>query len=284
MNLATSALLGVGLLAVLAAPGGVLLWTPLLLGVPHLAGDVRALWARPLWPVSRALGPCLALTAVVLVSLRVAPWLGWTPAPALEVAVGAGALAVGAALAPSGGGRVVAAVGVGGLLALSAAPTALVLLGHLHNVVAVVLAAAWSGRGGRALLVWAVAGAVVSAWGAGPLDAPEHAAFARGLGATLAPGLSDAAAAASVRVYAWLQLVHYAVWLWILPRARRDDGGWSSIGAPAWAVLGVAACAVPLAAWWGTLGPAGVRGAYLSIASFHGWLELVVLAHWWARR
>jgi hypothetical protein len=281
------ALLAVGLAAVLAAPGGVLLWTPLLLGVPHLAGDLRALWVRPLWPVSRSMGPWWLALAGALIALRAAPWLGWTPPPGLEVGLGAGGLALSAAFAPSGAGRGMAIAAVGGLLAWGAAPFALLALGHLHNVVAVVVAVAWassSGRpGGGALAAWAVCGAAAAAAGWGPWDTPEHGAFLRGLGATLAPGLEPVAAAALVRVYAWLQLVHYAVWLVVLPQGR-EDGGWRALGGPTLALFGAGTALLLVAVALAPAGAAGVRGAYLSLASFHGWIELAVLAHGWGRR
>jgi hypothetical protein len=279
--------LAVGLAAVLAAPGGVLLWTPLLLGLPHLAGDLRALWVRPLWPVSRAMGPWWVALALAMIGLRAAPWLGWTPPPGLEVGLGAGGLAVSAASASSSTGRGLAIAAVGGLLAVGAAPLALLALGHVHNVVAVVVAVVWASSSGRpgagALVAWAVGGAVASAAGWGPWDTPEHEAFLRGLGATLAPGLEPTAAAALVRVYAWLQVVHYAVWLVVLPQAR-PEGGWRALGLPTLSLLGAGTALLLVTVAVAPAGAAGVRGAYLSLASFHGWLELAVLAHVWGRR
>jgi hypothetical protein len=132
-------------------------------------------------------------------------------------------------------------------------------------------------------VAWVVGGAAAAAWGWGPWDTPEHAAFLQSLGATLAPGLAPASAAALVRVYAWLQLVHYAVWLVVLPQAR-PDGGWRALGTPLLALCAVGTVALLAAVLFAAGGPVGVRGAYLSLASFHGWVELAVLAHWWARR
>ena len=107
----------------------------------------------------------------------------------------------------------------------------------------------------------------------------------------LAPGLDGAGALAITTSFAFLQSIHYAVWLIAIPAADRPgDGGrawrtaWRDLRrdlrrAGVWLVVGLAL----LVAVEGVVSMAPTRRLFLSLATFHGWLELAVLAYLLAR-
>jgi hypothetical protein len=107
----------------------------------------------------------------------------------------------------------------------------------------------------------------------------------------LAPGLPDARALAVTTSFAFLQSVHYAVWLVGIPAADRPgEGGrawrmaWRDLARdlrPA-GLAAVAALALIVALLGATHG-APTRRLFLSLAMFHGWLELAVLAYFFGR-
>jgi hypothetical protein len=107
----------------------------------------------------------------------------------------------------------------------------------------------------------------------------------------LAPGLPDGTALALTTSFAFLQSIHYAVWLIAIPAADRPgDGGralrtaWRDLRrdlrpAGVWLVVGLAL----LVAVAGAVAMDPTRRLLLSLATFHAWLELAVLAYALAR-
>ena len=107
----------------------------------------------------------------------------------------------------------------------------------------------------------------------------------------LAPGLPDKPALAITTSFAFLQSIHYAIWLIAIPAADRPgDGGrawrtaWRDLGrdlrpAGAWLVVALAL----LVAVAGAVALEPTRRLFLSLATFHAWLELAVLAYALAR-
>jgi hypothetical protein len=107
----------------------------------------------------------------------------------------------------------------------------------------------------------------------------------------LAPGLTDARALAITTSFAFLQSIHYAIWLIAIPAADRPgDGGraWRT----AWrdlcrdlrpAGVGLVAGLALLVAVAGVINLEPARRLFLSLATFHAWLELAVLAYLLAR-
>lgn len=271
------------------APLWLLVFGPLVLGVPHLLADVRYLVVRPGLHRRRAWWLACALP-LAATSLTAAPW--------------AGALAVigGAAVA-----RDPRWIGLGlGVVLLAAAvvaPTATTwALLHAHNLIAIGLWWAWRpAEPRRSVPVLAVLGA----YGAillGALDplllgharifwTPDGMTAGRLFG-ELAPGVPHPWDARVVASFAFAQSVHYAVWLRWIPeddrrrhtprpllasyRALVDD-----FGAPV--LVGVAVLAVGIGAWACVSVPAA-RGGYLRLATFHGWMELACLAGWLGAR
>lgn len=294
----------VALLLALVAPSLLLVAGPLLLGVPHLVSDVRQLVLRPaLPPLTRPLflgGSVLLLGARILEELRV-PGMTRT-----ELAL-AGALALGGIFVARRGARP-ARTFAATLVVLALATAALVwphrsrlLLGHAHNVAALLLWAALYARHMRAA-PWVV-GAVLSVAGLLVLSPLAWWGFQHGqqsafglhsLAAadTLAPGVRDAQLALGiVASFAFLQSVHYAVWLHAIPQgASRGDGtlsfrmSWRALqrdfGPGALVAVAGLALLVPLA---GLIDPVGIKSLYLSLSSFHGYLELAAAALFFVR-
>jgi hypothetical protein len=167
-----------------------------------------------------------------------------------------------------------------------------VVLAHAHNLVALALwlrlyrartPAAW------AVCAAAVAFAALLASGAlvpilvgqGTLTIAGYSVLAAA--DTLAPGLPDTLAVGLTMSFAFLQSVHYAVWVTCIPldaagprtfrqslRAHRRDLGTLGLGA-------VALLAIALLAG-GALAPLRAQSSYLALAGFHAYLELVAWA------
>lgn len=279
----------------LASPLWLLLLTPLFLGVPHVAQDVRLLWLRLPGGLPRGVMLCAGIPLFLLVvrrALHVAEMpLSNFGGIRFEIGIGLCAL-FGAALAtPSTPGRrafVLAALSVLASLALAWPSKAQLLFGHLHNLVALLLLVALGARAGSrasrfGFLATCLIGAAIVASDpavefarASALDQWVPAAFHwSSLESALAPGLAPELATRLVLVFAFAQALHYAVWLSWLPSVTRpattlrgDLGptltfGFTAIGV---AVL-VCACIDPIA----------TRTGYLSLVLFHGWLELAVI-------
>lgn len=259
---------------------------PLLLGVPHLLADLRYL--------------------VVVPGLHRRPWLCVAAGlPLAAVGLGApaavGLLAVAAAVLCARGAAPHKAAALGAWLMLTIGALAdetLFVIGflHLHNVVALGLWWFLRPRDGRtaAVLLLVAVGSVLLIGGA--MD-PVVA----GLGGWIAPATGiDIAEHAQVFVpmgdpvlaqrgllcFAFLQAVHYAVWLRLVPedaRARpvprsfraswlalRDDLGARPLALAAALAIGLAL--------WGACDLVDAREGYLRLAAFHGYLELAVIA------
>jgi hypothetical protein len=274
-----------------ASPLWAALLMPLLLGAPHLALGAAA--------VDRAAGGerrWLAPLAPLLAALALLGLWGWrsgdAAAPLLSHLAGAATAFVAAR-----GTRRAALIALPLAAVGTLWPRAFALaLAHGHNLVALG-AWAWAARarGRRSLPALALCAAGAAAIMLGAFDAalaPWRGAAAAGLSWTglesaLAPGLPGLLAARVVLAYVFLQAVHYAAWLWLIPRDS-DAGGWRGFaraaarrwGPASLAVAALAALALPAAAW---AGPAQVRSGYLALAAYHAWLELAGAARLAAR-
>ena len=287
-------------LLVAFAPAFMLALAPIVFGVPHVASDVRYLVLRR--GVSRpAIGITLAFAALVT-ALRVcelfAPSL--LPWASLEMTLLFGWVASAAVVGARASGRldrVVPALALVAGLALVAVPHAegmRLLLAHLHNVIAIVVWLFVFRRSVRyAALPLALAGAAVVVLLSG-VTLPWSMAHASALGTSLtdaaawmAPGFSTRAGLAVVLSFAFLQSMHYAVWLgWIPQEDLRGEGTLSfkmslrsmarDFGPRGFAVV-AALSALVLAG--GFVSMVRTRELYLSLATFHGYLEIAMLAY-----
>lgn len=266
---------------------------PILLGVPHILGDVRYLWIRP-GHHRRAL-VWIAAGAPLLVGAITAQ-VTWGLAGA------AGALLVARAtpLRRAAGLAVVAALAA---VSIRHPGWANLAFAHLHNVIGVALWWAWRPRRGRLhwipLALFVAATVALLAGAAAPLlrltGGLRGPASAEPIGqhlAALAPFASPSFGLRLVLLYAFAQAVHYGVWLRLIPeedrprpaprtfagtyRALRTDFGRFPLLA---AVAGSAALAA-----WAIADLAAARTGYLRFASFHGQLELAAGALLWAER
>ena len=110
--------------------------------------------------------------------------------------------------------------------------------------------------------------------------------------AWLAPGLPVAEQRGLVLVYTFLQSVHYAVWLVLVPQqVRRQNGSptfsmslksaWLDFGPKGLLLIGALSATVIAAA---LADPLTASSVYLFVTPFHGYLEVVALALWVAAR
>jgi hypothetical protein len=242
--------LGLGSIALafvlaLAVPRAMLMLGPLVLGVPHLLADARYLVVRR--GHHRQLGFWLLIAAPAM-----ATSLGAGPAVGFGAVVGAGLLRRNPWIIGAGLGLVALGLRLGW-------DAQLVFL-HVHNFVALAIWWAWRPRPLSALAIPAAAlvGWLVL-WHVGSLD---------------------------TTAFAFAQAVHYAVWLRLIPeddRARPAPRGfkasWAALRADVgpWPLAAVALVALALAGW-ALFSADGARDAYFALATFHGYLELGVVA------
>lgn len=276
------------LAAALLAPALLWLWAPLLLGVPHLVADVRYL-ALP------RQSPAVLRVRDVLVAALLAATLLW-PSPRLGGAAVVMAWLLSPA-APSLRGRwVLGSVLVAGMYAAmwSFPIESSYVLVHAHNAIAVLLFAWVFGRG-RARWALPLILVVISALLlSGALDAVLPSSALDEVAGYLLPlaALEQWPASWCARLavlFVFLQSVHYAIWLRLIPElARRRDGARSfraSLAAlqhdfgPLLVVLAAAALLLLLLA---AHDPLLAQREYLRFAGFHAYLELAFLARWLA--
>jgi len=316
------ALLSVHALAAFAlavfAPSFLLAVGPLAVGVPHLAADVRHLLIRralPRWWLAASAGFALALIALRALAetrARLSLPLEHAVASAWVVLGAAGGAVAGASagaarpgeptgrrLTARGWAALVMAAGLAAL-AIGAPLTFRMALMHGHNLIAVGIWLFLFRRGWR--LAWlpvaiVLCGATALASGAALGITVRHGAlsvFGLHLFAAadwLAPGVSDSRALAIAGSFAFLQAVHYAIWVVGIPAADRPgEGGrawrtaWRELVRdlrPAGVVVVVALAL--LVALLGVAHGSATRRLFLSLATFHGWLELAVIAYLFAR-
>lgn len=297
----------VALMLALVAPTFLLIVGPLLLGVPHLVSDLRQLVLRPALP--RLARPLFLGGSAALLGARALNDSGLWRASLLEPALASALLLGGIALALPGARLARAVVAL--LVALPLVGCALVwpyesqlFLGHAHNVVALLLWAALYAPGTRAARGAAAVVLAIVAAGAGLVLSPlawfgfQHGSQScfglHSLAAadTLAPGVTSTSLALGIMVsFAFLQSVHYAVWLHAIPQAAtRGDASLtfgmsfrslrSDLGSVGLMVCIALALLVPCA---GLVAPLFTKSLYLSLASFHGYLELAAAALFFVR-
>jgi hypothetical protein len=173
-----------------------------------------------------------------------------------------------------------------------------VVLAHLHNVVPLVFLWDWARRlptaAARAGFRWvqvlwvlvvpaAILAGAADAW-TGPV-ASGVASFAgdpsRVMAATAPPSTVDTVVGVRfLVVFAFLQTMHYVVWVWFLPRYAPDAAAEFERRVPAlrgrrvWA-LGLTGAAVLAVVF--VLDYAGGRSLYSALATYHAYLEFPVL-------
>jgi hypothetical protein len=283
-------------LAVLC-PGVLFVVGPAVFGVAHVAADARYLVLRrslPRWWAAVIGAGCASL--FVLRALESAAPGAW-PFAATEVAVGwAWAFAGVAAGVVARGDRVRGrALVVGGVVAaLGAAAVshphlARIVFAHVHNVVAIALWVFLFRARRRfalpAVALLAVASALLLSGVALPwvrFDGPGAERLVDESVFAWPAWMSQRTAVAMGVVFVMLQAVHYSVWLAFIPQDDvRGEGTLSfrmslrairrDFPAPLLAAVVLLAAAVLAASF---LDVHRTRGLYMSLATFHGYLEL----------
>jgi len=285
----------------------VLLFTlgPILLGVAHVAADVRYLVLRR--KLARWWQSTIWLGCAALLALRVMEEFGWL-GQVDRVEFGAAATLTGIAVLAGlrDGGSHARALVAGALLALatlsalSQPKLARYVFLHAHNVIALLAWATLFRANKRWLLApTALVAVVLGVLASGALyeqtlASPFAASFHLHVFTVsdwLAP-FADARLALGITTsYLFLQSVHYSVWLNWIPQQEQPTRGtptfrmsvralFADLGAPGVAAVCIAALAVWVGAYFDLH---RTRGLYLSLATFHGYLELALLAFFWVR-
>ena len=167
---------------------------------------------------------------------------------------------------------------------------------HAHNVVALAVLVALARHRRTA---WALTGAALATTAVILTGALDAVLPMRALDQLSGYVLPDAAfdawpTAACARValtFVFLQGVHYAVWLRLIPAVVRPHRGMRGFGAsvralerdctiPITAIVAAAALALPAMAILGATDAATLRDLYVRLAGGHAYLELAVLARW----
>lgn len=287
----------VSIVAAFVATALVPLWSlalgPVVLGVPHLVSDVRYLVVKP--------GLHRLPLFVVLAG-----------APLLVTSLGAGPevglFAIGPAVLAGGGLRASWRLLVTGVVAAALVAWAVIdgyrfqlVFVHAHNLVAVALW--WSLSERRSSMAWVplltVAGAGIILLGgldglvtaAGGWSAPWTGTSFTEFVESSAPGLDPTMAARLVLSFCFLQSVHYAVWLRLVPDDARTRpaprtfvASWRALTVDFGAALLMVLLLVALGiAAWGVVDLVEARWGYLRLAAFHGYLELAIAARWFVR-
>jgi hypothetical protein len=285
----------------------VLLFTlgPVLLGVAHVAADVRYLvlrrnlahwWQSTVW-----------LSCAALIAIRVSEELGWLQhTDRLELVSAAVFTGVAVLAGLRERGSLARALWAGALLAaaISYAVTqpkaARYVFLHAHNVIALLAWVTLFRANKRWLLgpvVLILGGAGVLASGAlsaQTLASPFAASFHLHVFTVsdwLAPLADPGLAIGVTSAYLFLQSVHYSAWLSWIPQEEQASRGtftfrmsvrslFSDLGAPGVAAVGIAVAVVIIGAYFDLH---RARGLYLSLATFHGYLEVALLTFFWVR-
>ncbi|WP_432833180.1 hypothetical protein [Dactylosporangium sp. CA-092794] len=266
-------------------------------GVLHNVLELRYVAGR-FAPVlsGRFLAVLVGLISAIVLCRLAALYVG-TPARYAEILVGYGVLAAGCAHALRG--RRLA--GAAALLSVAAAVSLrfpgyhFVVLAHLHNVVPLFFLWEWSGRLRRpglfrcTQIAWVLGVPLLILAGAadfalGGVPASTVAAFAgdpRQIVAVSAPpGASTLIGARFLVVFAFLQTMHYFVWVYFLPRHAPDAARAFESRAPwlrgwrAWALGGGLGAALSVLF---VIDYASGRALYGAFASYHAYLEFPVL-------
>ncbi|MET0790303.1 MAG: hypothetical protein ABW061_02165 [Polyangiaceae bacterium] len=297
--------IALALLGAVYLPALLFVLGPVVFGVAHVAADVRYLVLRR--KLARCWQNAVWIGCAWLIALRALEELRWLRhGERLELI--SAALFVAVALVAGlreRGSRTRASLALTLLLAVTAAAlhrpslARLVFL-HLHNLIAV---AAWATlfRANKRWLIGPLSllGAatllLVSGLMAGQtLASPFATAFqlpVATIATWIAPFSSLRIAVGVTTAYVFLQSVHYSVWLSFIPQEEQASRGtptfimsvrslFADLGTPALLAILLVAGAVILGAWFDVH---RARALYLSLATFHGYLELALLAFFWVR-
>ncbi len=277
-----SAVVVAALLGTLVAPLWLLVLGPLVWGVPHIAADVRYLVLRPGFARRPALW-VIGGTPLILLAAGVDLVWGFVGAAGV-------ALVARASLGP----RLLAAavLVVVGLVLDRWGPVGDIVFGHLHNLAAIAFWWAWRARRGRAhwlpLLLLVAASCLLLSTAGLELVGARFEWHAAGDDADrqlwrLAPGLAPMLGMRLVLLFCFMQSVHYAMWMQMIPDEARPRATVMTfrasvrdleLDAGRGVLWGFAAVGLGFIAWACVDVMAAGRG-YFWMARFHGTLEVM---------
>ncbi len=291
---------GASLALALGAPIATAVIGLILFGILHNLLEIRYVTGRFSGILGRPFLDLLVALVTGIVVCRLLSGVIGRPAQLAEIVLGYAILAAAARHGLDGRRRVAAWVVIGAAAATSLAFPAyhFVVLTHLHNVVPLFFLWEWSRRitsrrGRRAFraaqLLWVVAIPAVILLGLldGSLSAdPGIVRSVVGDGQTVLAASAPPSTAAAVlgmrflTVFAFMQTMHYVVWVALLPRVAPDASAafetrvpWAT-GPRLWAAGFVAAA---LFAVLFAVDFAQGKALYAALASYHAYLELPVL-------
>jgi hypothetical protein len=296
----------IALLLAVVVPVWTFALSPIALGIPHVAGDLRHLVLRR--RLSRAVRVSVLVFCALLVGLAVVRVAGvkWHGHLTCELAIASTWVLVSTLLGARDGvdGRrlrwLLPVVLVASGAALAAPALARLVLAQLHNVVGIALWMLFFRKNHRpmrapfvllgvaTLLLASGAMLPIAAWTGGTHLGSLSLTHAAAL---IAPGAAPSLAAGALSLFVFLQALHYQVWLNLLPeeeirgeashtyrmsaRSLVEDLGGVTV------LVIVAAMVVVAIFALGNL--ERTRNTYLELALFHGYLELALLAYFLAR-
>jgi MFS family permease len=293
------------LLLTMTVPGIPYVLGPALFGVPHVAAELRLLVLRRDLP--RSLLATMAVGATLLFLLRFAeaawPVLGF--GGRVEVGLGwslglAGALFGAFVSRRWARGTLVAAPIAGALVvALSQPSLARLVFAHAHNLITIALWVWLFRRRPRfaipAVVLIAMAAALLASGAVLPfthLSGPWVDRVVTDTLSSLPRSVPQPIGVGLALSYVFLQQVHYAVWLAWIPQEDLPVEGTTSFRMSARSIardLGGVGTSLVVAASLLVVGASFVdvhrtRAIYLSLATFHGYVEVALLAFFVARR
>jgi hypothetical protein len=279
---------------------------PVALGAAHVVSDLRFLVLRR--GLAKAWLGVIAVACVALIGIRAAYELGVAAEVSARLELGVTtawmcvAAVAGAAVSRrrSRGALAVAVALALGAAAQAAPFTARLAFAHLHNVVALLLWLHLFRSRPRAVLLPLVliVGLALFLLSGQTFAWTEHLGTSSVLGLhvltaadTLAPGLPIREAAGLTVCFTFMQSVHYSTWLLVVPQEDVRGQGTATwrmaarsmlreMGTAGVVFMLLALAAVPIAACFDLH---GTRTLYLSLAMFHGYLELALGVYFFTR-
>ncbi|HMY57112.1 MAG TPA: hypothetical protein PK472_02585 [Pseudomonadota bacterium] len=289
-----------GSVAVLLALTGTILlplWIlalgPLILGVPHLLSDARYLVVRPGHQRSPRLVLAVGIPLVIC-------GLGVGMPAGLAALAGVFLVSDGALWRRGIGLSLVGALALWGYAAHSFYPHEL-WLAHLHNPIGVLIWFLWRPRHERLhlipLLLYVACATVIGlgvvhalpfGLSAAPHSDGSALEFFRD---TLAPEFSETWGTRLVLLYCYAQMVHYSVWLQLVPEEDRPRPTPRSFRESlrvlfadlSWPLLLLAMLIALSLLLFALRDVWAARTAYFRLATFHGYLELCALGLWFVK-
>lgn len=264
----------------LVAPALLLVWMPLLLGVPHVASDIRYL----VLPLPRRQLMLAVAASLLLVLLRAASVATGTNLLMVECVIVVGWLLATLAVEPTNRKRSLAIALFASAVIIGMPILFIAVAALAHNFIAIVAWLVVAKPTRRQAL--ALGGAVVAFAAIAGLIGPVTSAITGGdaspwltidkAASVMFGGLPHGVGRGLLIGFAFLQGVHYAIWLGWIPASQQARSSKLAALAVGGATLVVLAGALRDPAW--------ARTTYLALATFHIYLEIVVLAARWSAR